>query len=76
VLSASSANATRDWPLKLIAAPPRAGHKAPHEVSHEVPHDVSQAAYEQMREGDEDSARLHLAAIRRQLDAEEPQYRH
>ena len=41
-----------------------------------VPHDVAQAAYEQMREGDEDSARLHLAAIRRQLDAEEPQYRH
>ena len=29
-----------------------------------------------MREGDSKSARLHLAAIRRQLDAEEPQYRH
>lgn len=41
-----------------------------------VPHDVAQAAYEQMREGDSGSARLHLAAIRRQLDAEEPQYRH
>ena len=41
-----------------------------------VPHDVAQAASEQMREGDADSARLHLAAIRRQLDAEEPQYRH
>jgi hypothetical protein len=29
-----------------------------------------------MREGDSESARLHLASIRRQLDAEEPQYRH
>jgi hypothetical protein len=28
-----------------------------------------------MREGDSESARLHLAAIRRQLDVEEPQYR-
>ena len=37
---------------------------------------VAKAAYRQMREGDADSARAHLAAIRRQLDAEEPQYRH
>lgn len=38
--------------------------------------EVAQATYEQMRQGDAESARLHLAAIRRQLDAEEPQYRH
>ncbi len=37
---------------------------------------VAEAAYRQMREGDPESARLHLASIRRQLDAEEPQYRH
>ena len=37
---------------------------------------IAEAAYRQMREGDADSARAHLAAIRRQLDAEEPQYRH
>lgn len=38
--------------------------------------EVAQATYLQMREGDAESARLHLASIRRQLDAEEPQYRH
>lgn len=37
--------------------------------------EIAQAAYEQMREGDPDSARLHLASIRRQMDTEEPQYR-
>lgn len=37
---------------------------------------IAEAAYLQMRKGDADSARAHLAAIRRQLDAEEPQYRH
>ncbi|MGY3240478.1 MULTISPECIES: aldolase [unclassified Bradyrhizobium] len=37
---------------------------------------IAAATYAQMREGDSESARLHLAAIRRQLDAEEPQYRH
>ena len=37
---------------------------------------IAEAAYRQMREGDPESARLHLASIRRQLDAEEPQYRH
>lgn len=37
---------------------------------------IAEAAYRQMREGDADSARAHLASIRRQLDAEEPQYRH
>jgi len=43
-----------------------------------LPVDAAIAAetYTQMREGDSESARLHLAAIRRQLDAEEPQYRH
>jgi ribulose-5-phosphate 4-epimerase/fuculose-1-phosphate aldolase len=37
---------------------------------------IAEAAYRQMREGDPASASAHLAAIRRQLDAEEPQYRH
>jgi hypothetical protein len=37
---------------------------------------IAAETYKQMREGDSESARLHLAAIRRQLDAEEPQYRH
>jgi ribulose-5-phosphate 4-epimerase/fuculose-1-phosphate aldolase len=36
---------------------------------------IAEAAYRQMREGDPESARLHLAAIRRTLDAEEPEYR-
>ena len=36
---------------------------------------VAQAAYLQMREGDPDSALLHLAFIRRLLDAEEPVYK-
>ena len=34
--------------------------------------EIAAATYQQMREGDSESARLHLAAIRRQLDAEEP----
>jgi len=38
--------------------------------------DVAQATYDQIHEEDAESANLHLAAIRRQLDAEEPQYRH
>ncbi|SEA92439.1 aldolase [Rubrimonas cliftonensis] len=37
--------------------------------------EVAQATSLQMREGDARSARLHLASIRRQLDAEEPAYR-
>ncbi|MBD3849597.1 aldolase [Bosea sp. SSUT16] len=37
--------------------------------------EIAEAAYRQMREGDPESARLHLASIRRQLDAEEPIYR-
>jgi len=38
--------------------------------------DVAKATYDQMRGGDAESARMHLLSIRRQLDAEEPQYRH
>lgn len=37
---------------------------------------VAQATYEQMREGDSESARLHLESVKRQLDLEEPDYRH
>ena len=37
---------------------------------------IAEATYRQMREGDADSARAHLAAIRRQLDRAEPDYRH
>jgi ribulose-5-phosphate 4-epimerase/fuculose-1-phosphate aldolase len=36
---------------------------------------IAQAAYRQMREGDSESARLHLEAIKRTLDLEEPVYR-
>jgi len=35
---------------------------------------VAEVAYRQMREGDPESARLHLASVRRQLDREEPEY--
>lgn len=38
--------------------------------------DVAQATYDQMRGGDAESARMHLLSIRRQLDVEEPLYRH
>ncbi|WNJ88004.1 aldolase [Bosea sp. 685] len=37
--------------------------------------EIAEAAYRQMREGDTESARLHLASIRRQLDTEQPAYR-
>lgn len=36
---------------------------------------VAEVTYRQMREADAESARLHLAAIRRRLDREEPEYR-
>jgi ribulose-5-phosphate 4-epimerase/fuculose-1-phosphate aldolase len=36
--------------------------------------DIAQAAYLQMRDGDPESARLHLASIRRTLSREEPQF--
>jgi len=38
--------------------------------------EIAEAAYLQMREGDAESGRLHLASIKRQLDASEPGYRH
>lgn len=36
---------------------------------------IAEAAYRQMREGDPESARLHLEAIKRTLDVEAPHYR-
>lgn len=36
---------------------------------------VAEATYRQMRQGDRESARLHLASARRTLDREEPDYR-
>jgi ribulose-5-phosphate 4-epimerase/fuculose-1-phosphate aldolase len=39
-----------------------------------VPHAVAQRAYEQMRLGDADSARLHLESIKRILAKQEPDY--
>ncbi|RFB79261.1 aldolase [Methylovirgula sp. 4M-Z18] len=36
---------------------------------------IAEAAYRQMREGDAESARLHLDSIKRTLDAEEPSYK-
>lgn len=41
-----------------------------------VKHEVAEATYRQMRAGDAESARLHLESVKRQLDAEEPDYRH
>lgn len=38
--------------------------------------EIAEAAYRQMREGDPESARLHLESIKRQLDRSEPEYRH
>ncbi|GLH75962.1 hypothetical protein SSBR45G_08700 [Bradyrhizobium sp. SSBR45G] len=37
--------------------------------------EIAEAAYRQRREGDAESARLHIEAIKRTLDAEEPAYR-
>jgi ribulose-5-phosphate 4-epimerase/fuculose-1-phosphate aldolase len=39
-----------------------------------VPHEIAQRTYEQMREGDADSARLHLESIKRILAKQEPDY--
>ncbi|MFT6773838.1 MAG: ribulose-5-phosphate 4-epimerase/fuculose-1-phosphate aldolase [Paracoccaceae bacterium] len=39
-----------------------------------VSHDIASAAVALMREGDPDSARLHLASLRRTLDRQEPEY--
>ena len=38
--------------------------------------EIAEATYRQMREGDADSARLHLESIKRQLDRTEADYRH
>ena len=38
--------------------------------------EIAEAAYRQMREGDPESARLHLESVKRQLDRSEPDYRH
>lgn len=43
---------------------------------HPVDPAIAEATARQMRAGDPESARLHLASVRRQLDREEPQYRH
>jgi ribulose-5-phosphate 4-epimerase/fuculose-1-phosphate aldolase len=37
---------------------------------------IAQVAYEQMREGDPDSARLHLESVKRVLSREEPEFAH
>lgn len=39
-----------------------------------VPHELAQRTYEQMREGDRDSARLHLESIKRILAKDEPDF--
>lgn len=39
-----------------------------------VPHDVAQRTYQQMREGDAESARLHLESVKRILAKQEPDY--
>jgi ribulose-5-phosphate 4-epimerase/fuculose-1-phosphate aldolase len=38
--------------------------------------DIAAKTYRQMRAGERDSARQHLASIRRQLDRDEPDYAH
>jgi len=40
-----------------------------------VPKDVAEATYRQMREGDDESARLHLESVKRDLDREQPDYK-
>ena len=41
-----------------------------------VPPALAERTYRQMREGDRESARLHLESIKRTLDREAPDYRH
>ena len=36
---------------------------------------IAEATYRQMREGDQESARLHLESVKRQLDRSEPEFR-
>lgn len=40
-----------------------------------VAHEIALATYLQMRDGDAESARLHLDSVKRQLDTSEPAYR-
>lgn len=40
-----------------------------------VPTDIAEQAAKQMREGDPESARLHLESVRRVLDRQQPEYR-
>ena len=40
-----------------------------------VPRAIAEVTYAQMREGDGESARLHLESLKRILDREEPDYR-
>jgi ribulose-5-phosphate 4-epimerase/fuculose-1-phosphate aldolase len=42
---------------------------------HPIDPTIAEAAYRQMREGDPESARLHLESVKRVLDAREPDYR-
>ena len=37
--------------------------------------EIAEAAYRQMREGDPESARLHLESVKRALDRSEPEYK-
>jgi ribulose-5-phosphate 4-epimerase/fuculose-1-phosphate aldolase len=41
-----------------------------------VPAALAELTYKQMREGDGESARLHLESVKRMLDREAPDYRH
>ncbi|MCW3473110.1 aldolase [Limobrevibacterium gyesilva] len=41
-----------------------------------VPSEIAARTYAQMRQGDGESARLHLESLKRQLDREAPEYRH
>jgi ribulose-5-phosphate 4-epimerase/fuculose-1-phosphate aldolase len=41
-----------------------------------VPAAIAQRTYAQMRQSDDESARLHLESIKRQLDRDAPDYRH
>jgi len=40
-----------------------------------VPKEIAEATYRQIREDDNESARLHLESVKRELDREQPQYR-
>ena len=40
-----------------------------------VPHELAEATARQMRQGEAESARLHLESVKRTLDADAPEYR-